>query len=386
MYTSCGWFFNDLAGLETVQVLRYACRAAQLAQGLLGDALETGFARRLAAAKSNVPEEGDGARVYERRVRAAAADWAKLAADYVLQGLLDDFPERRSMYCYDAALGEHQVLHAGRARLGVGRLALRSRITLRAAQLTFAAIHFGDHNMSAGVAEHMNEQAYRKVIEAVAEPFARADLAAAFREIERRLGAQYGLASLYRDEQRAAVQKILAANIAEAESLYRQIYEPRVPLMRFLTDLGMPLPRGFAAAAEFVLNHQLRLLLAQPRIDRKRLLELSRAARLEGVVLDHAALEFAALQALDRLAEPLVDGSLADLQRFREGLEALQQLPFSLDLWRAQNLFYRLAAKRYAAEASTAQSGNAAAEEWVTAAQAVARLLRVRLSDEPGPP
>ena len=30
MYTSCGWFFNDLAGLETVQILRYAARAMDL--------------------------------------------------------------------------------------------------------------------------------------------------------------------------------------------------------------------------------------------------------------------------------------------------------------------------------------------------------------------
>ena len=72
MYTSCGWFFNDLAGIETVQVLRYAGRAVQLAQELFGDGFEERFLARLGAARSNRSEEGDGRRIYERHVRPAA--------------------------------------------------------------------------------------------------------------------------------------------------------------------------------------------------------------------------------------------------------------------------------------------------------------------------
>src|SRR6202789_2015691 len=36
MYTSCGWFFDDISGIETVQVIAYAARALQLAQNLFG--------------------------------------------------------------------------------------------------------------------------------------------------------------------------------------------------------------------------------------------------------------------------------------------------------------------------------------------------------------
>ena len=56
MYTSCGWFFDELSGIETVQVMQYAGRAVQLAQELFGDSLESQFIERLAAAKSNLPE------------------------------------------------------------------------------------------------------------------------------------------------------------------------------------------------------------------------------------------------------------------------------------------------------------------------------------------
>ncbi|MFC1929097.1 DUF3536 domain-containing protein, partial [Chloroflexota bacterium] len=59
MYTSCGWFFDDLSGIETVQVIQYAGRVVQLAQGLFGNDTEQHFLELLKKAKSNIPEQGD---------------------------------------------------------------------------------------------------------------------------------------------------------------------------------------------------------------------------------------------------------------------------------------------------------------------------------------
>jgi alpha-amylase/alpha-mannosidase (GH57 family) len=73
MYTSCGWFFDDLAGLEAVQVLRYAGRAAQLADELFGGHCERALLRRLAWARSNDPMAGNGRDLYAARVRPAVA-------------------------------------------------------------------------------------------------------------------------------------------------------------------------------------------------------------------------------------------------------------------------------------------------------------------------
>lgn len=87
MQTSCGWFFDDLAGLEPVQVLRHAARALELA-GTLGRRLEDGFVSRLEPARSNRPEEGTGADVWRRHVRASAATPARVAATSALLALL----------------------------------------------------------------------------------------------------------------------------------------------------------------------------------------------------------------------------------------------------------------------------------------------------------
>jgi hypothetical protein len=71
MYTSCGWFFDELSGLETVHVLHYAGRAIQLAREATGQDVEAPFCERLHNARSNIPEQGDGEKIYKKWVAPA---------------------------------------------------------------------------------------------------------------------------------------------------------------------------------------------------------------------------------------------------------------------------------------------------------------------------
>ena len=72
MFASCAWFFEDVAGIETVQALRHAARAIELSQQASGpDDTERRFIALLALAQSNDPSEGTGADVYARHARRA---------------------------------------------------------------------------------------------------------------------------------------------------------------------------------------------------------------------------------------------------------------------------------------------------------------------------
>ena len=68
MYTSCGWFFDDLSRIETVQILEYAARVIELGEELFKAPLEERFLGILEQAWSNVPENGNGREVYRRLV------------------------------------------------------------------------------------------------------------------------------------------------------------------------------------------------------------------------------------------------------------------------------------------------------------------------------
>lgn len=92
MQTSCGWFFDELSGIEPVLVLRHAARAIELAAAL-GQRLEDDFVQRLEPARSNVPEEGSGADVWRRHVRPVRVDPPRVATTGALLAVLGEVAE-----------------------------------------------------------------------------------------------------------------------------------------------------------------------------------------------------------------------------------------------------------------------------------------------------
>lgn len=75
MYTSCGWFFDELSGIETIQIIQYAVRALQLLKETDGPDLLEHFLDRLEKATSNIPEFGNGRRLFEKTVRPSMVGW-----------------------------------------------------------------------------------------------------------------------------------------------------------------------------------------------------------------------------------------------------------------------------------------------------------------------
>lgn len=72
MFTSCGWFFSDVAGIETIQILRYAARVLELQNQLGFEVPRKEFLELLANAKSNRPDKGNGAEIFTRFVEPEA--------------------------------------------------------------------------------------------------------------------------------------------------------------------------------------------------------------------------------------------------------------------------------------------------------------------------
>ena len=140
MYTSCGWFFNDISGIETVQVLQYAARAIQLAQELFDKDLRSDFLTLLQKAKSNKAEYGTGADIYTSMAAPLIVDLPQVAAHYALASLFDqDFAES-DLHSYRIVPREHQTLSSEPTRLSIGTIDLRSRITREHAALSYGCL------------------------------------------------------------------------------------------------------------------------------------------------------------------------------------------------------------------------------------------------------
>ncbi|HEV8524010.1 MAG TPA: DUF3536 domain-containing protein [Terriglobales bacterium] len=344
MYTSCGWFFDELSGIETVQVIMYAGRAVQLAQDLFGDQIEQGFLERLALAKSNIPEQKDGAEIYRNLVEPAAIDLPKVGAHYVISSLFERYGEQASIYCYSVDRSDHRLFESGRARLVLGRARVCSNITLECAELMFGALHFGDHNLNAAVRHFRDQDAFENTVRECSEAFLSADLPQAIRALDRQFeGITYSLKSLFRDEQRRVVSAILDSTLAEVETSLRQLYERHSPLMSFLSDLGTPMPKVLNLTAEFAINSGLRRALEEPDLDLERIRVLLDVAAREKVPLDNAGLSFALKCTLEGMMEQFL--AQADDIVLLEKLVSvviLRSLPFEVSLWKVQNLYWEM--------------------------------------------
>jgi hypothetical protein len=143
MYTSCGWFFNDLAGIETLQILRYAGRCLDLLEEL-GEAAPTeAFLDVLAGARSNRPEEGDGRALWARHVVPARADAARVAAHLALVELLDGDDALAELGGYDVERQLQDMVDRGGVATSAGRVTLTHRRTRRRSEWAYGALHLG---------------------------------------------------------------------------------------------------------------------------------------------------------------------------------------------------------------------------------------------------
>ncbi len=390
MYTSCGWFFDELSGIETVQILQYAGRAVQLAEELFGDALETHFLEILERAKSNIPEHKDGRHIYERFVKPAMVNWERAAAHYAVSSLFETYPEQARIYCYTFRREHYQSFEAGRAKLVVGRGSVTSEITREVADVSFGVLHFGDHNLHGGVRKFRGEPSYQAVVEELADVFTRAEFPEVIRLLDRTFGEPpYSLKSLFRDEQRRIVNRILESTLVDTEAFYRRIYQDHSPLMRFitelsvpLTDLRVPLPKAFHMAAEFILNIDLHRALQEDAPDLDRIHALLEEAGMWHVQLDFASLGYALQRTIERLAERfrVQTGELPLLQWLEGMVNLARSLPFSVDLWRTQNAYYEVLQTVYDEFQDKAEHGDEAAKMWMGHFIALGEKLSVRVT------
>jgi alpha-amylase/alpha-mannosidase (GH57 family) len=346
MYTSCGWFFDELSGIETTQVIQYAARTLQLYEEVFGESLEGAFLERLEHAKSNIPEIQNGRVIYERFVRPAMIDRKKVAAHYALRSLFEPYSEEGQVYCYRADLLDSQTHESGRTKIGVGHIRVTSQITQESEEFTFGALHMGDHMMNASVRAYAGEEDYNTVKAELVDPFKRADFAEVLRILDRHFGeSTYSLRSIFHDDQRKILSMIMQSALGDAEAAYRQLFEAHAPMMRFVSDLRVPMPRAFQMAGEFALNSSLRAVFEDAdNFDFAKVKALLEELRFDNMQLDGATLGFALKNTINRLSARLVENpeDVEAIKKIDGAVEIARSLPFEVSLWRAQNDYYRI--------------------------------------------
>jgi alpha-amylase/alpha-mannosidase (GH57 family) len=382
MYTSCGWFFDELSGLETVQVIQYAGRVVQLSGEIFGDGTEEDLLKHLELAKSNIPEHQDGRQIYEKFVKPAMVDLLKVGAHYAISSLFEDYEKQDKIYCYTIDQEDYRLTEVGKASLTIGKIQITSDITLNSAAAAFSVLSFGDHNLYGGVRYFQGEEQYGAMAWEVTEAFSWTDFPETIRRIDNHFeDSTYSLRTLFRDEQRKILDQLMELALDEVRSDFGRIYASHVPLMRFLKELGVPLPRSFGATAEVVLNLNLRHALQAPEPDFQGIRSLLTEARLLEVPLEGPGLEFSVRKAVESLAEKFqaYPSNLEYLQQLEAAVTLEKELPFAVEFWKVQNIYYEMLNSAYPEQRRLSDLGQEEARAWVEHFMALGEKLSVRV-------
>ncbi|MGH7889594.1 MAG: DUF3536 domain-containing protein, partial [Thermodesulfobacteriota bacterium] len=219
-----------------------------------------------------------------------------------------------------------------------------------------------------GVREFQGDEFYKLTLEELKETFNRGDFAEVIRVLDKHFGeSSYSVRSLFRDEQRRVLSILLESTLEEAEAVYRRLYERNAPMIRFITNLGIPSPKAFYSTAELVLNSNLRKEFENGEMNTERITTLLDEAKLEGVTLDADTLEYSLRNSIERMTgEFLVNPKeVILLQRLNAVLDLTRSLPFTVNLWKPQNDFYQVLQTVYPDYRDQAEKDDEIASNWV---------------------
>jgi alpha-amylase/alpha-mannosidase (GH57 family) len=377
MYTSCGWFFEEISRPEGTQILRYAARALELAEDVAGVQLEKEFINRLSLAPSNVEFFGHGAEVYRQLVLTAQVNFQQIAAQYAITSLfrkqeigsngqrstvnsqLDRFSTTHCplptphIYCYTVNQLDYQWQRVGTLTLAVGQLELTSEITWEKEELVFAVLHLGGWDFHCCIQPFTGRRSYNQMKEQVFESLQQASAAHTIQKMIQIFGDRsFNLQDLIAEERHRIVQMLSQESLTRLDLLYTQVYRDNYGVLMAYHRDYLPVPQELQVAAEIALGSRCLDLvrsLCEEIGDRDtwehwaELEAVATEANLLRCQLKLPEVKQSLEQLMLRSLWQLLHGNVAveDIQKIERAIDLGYQLNLGLSLARVQEVYCR---------------------------------------------
>ncbi|TXK21566.1 DUF3536 domain-containing protein [Pontibacter qinzhouensis] len=367
MYTSCGWFFDEVTGIETVQDIYYAARALQLAYGINSQDYRTGFLKLLAKAESNIPDYGNAAEVYNKHVKPTIINLLRVGAHYAVASLFSDKPENLNLYSYSATSENYDLLEAGRLKLATGQAKIHSNITWNEDVFTFAVLHMGDHQLFGGVRKFIDDSTFKVMHLELSNAFNRGNVSEVIMLLDKYFESHYySFWHLFKDDQKKILDQVLEQTMHNIENDFLNVYNNNYPLMQAMRRLAMPLPRPLLTTVEYIVNNRLQQEIAKPEINPQEVQKLLNEAERMNVKLNAETLSFDMAKRVQDLMQQL--GQYPDNVNLMDLLIDLINLfrksPVEPEYWHAQNIAFMMRKEIYEDYKHWSDKGDEGAADW----------------------
>ena len=353
MYTSCGWFFNEISGIETIQILKYASRAIQIAAEFSDEDIETEFLNILQEAKSNIPEYGNGKDIYENHVKTSALDYKQIAALWAVKSLYEDYSKNTKLYSYKTEMKTYKKVAKGTSNLVTGRITVKSNITYDSHDIMFALLQYSGGDFHCAVKDFNNTDEYTKIIRELINTFKTAPTTETIRSLDRYFGIRYfTIKDIPVEERRKVLNSILGSKMHKFRSVYRDVYNEGKGAILYLKSLGLEVPVEFKLAAQYTLARDFNFIFKSGLFDETSIQhahEINSEANFLGLTLDKTPSKniFSKL-ILDCVRKLSVKQDLSNLNYVLRLFSFAHKLEINPEITEAQNLYFNNIYKNFA--------------------------------------
>lgn len=301
MYTSCGWFFNELSGIETIQILQYAARAIQLAESESSAKLENSFLEDLDKAHSNIPEVGTGKDIYLESIAPYKLTLTQVGMHYAVASLFADNPKILTVLNYDCSSVRFERLNAGVQRLAIGTTDVSSKVTLSQKKFSFVVLYLGQHHLIGGTTRSLGDEEFQELSNQFKDAFGKSNIAKVTDLIKENFKEHnFSFFQMFKDEQLKLVNEFLGNSEDQAYESYRNIYDVNYNIMNVMKHENLGIPDILIKNLEMVINIELKDTLTQKAFNLEKFSQLVDEVVKWNVKLDHDILNKVLQQVLEK--------------------------------------------------------------------------------------
>lgn len=347
MYTSCGWFFSEISGIETVQIMKYAARAMQVAARFTNKNLEEKFLEILSEAKSNIPENGTGKDIFEKYVRPSVITLKQIASLWAITSLYQDIDDEENVYCYIVKREDYQKVQKGNSTLLLGHIEIQSRITLQKSNLMFALMQYAGGDFHCAIKEFSDADSYAKLKQNLTNTFLLNPLTEIIRSLDESFGKEYfTLKDIFIEERRKILEILIQNKMRKYAQIYQEMYDEGKGSIYQMQNLGLAVPEEFKIAAHYSLSKKFNDLVVSSGgfVDPSVIQEIAGInfeAKALGIKLDKAQSNRIFAKKIDknisRLAYSL---EIQQADVLMELFDYVEKLELEIDISEAQNTYY----------------------------------------------
>lgn len=347
MYTSCGWFFSEISGIETTQIMKYAARAMQLAQSFSKKDLEKHFLEILAGAKSNFSEFGTGKDIFEKFVKPSVVTIKQIANLWAVSSLYRDFEDEEEIYCYKIKKHSYKKVQRSNSKLVVGHIEIQSKITLQKSNLMFALVQYSGGDFHCAIKEFSDESEYLNIQKELFRIFMLNPLTEIIRALDEYFGREYfTLKDIFIEERRKILQTMLQGKMQKFAETYQEIFTESKSSIYHMQSLGLSIPDEFKISAGYTLSRQFNDLIVNLKgfLDNEviqQAMDINFEAKKIGIGIDKTPtskiFSQKISQNISRLAQSLeIQQAEATLELF----DTIEKLELGVDITEAQNTYF----------------------------------------------